>query len=375
MNSRQAKKLFEKYLDGKCTKEELKLLDAFLESYQNRNSANKRSKKDNIHIAPQVWEKIKLQISVENTRKRYFQLKKYMKYAAVFIGVAICGLLVYYNTASSLSESRLLIEDEAVVIKIGHNKEVKVDQDDQQLLTDSYGKVIGKQNGSQLDYRSSESRALIYNEIEVPRGKRFQLILSDGTQVHLNAGTSMRYPVSFLPGHTREVFLKGEAYFEVTKNEQDPFIVNTQNMDVTVLGTHFNVNSYDDFSSFTVLVEGSVSISKDNDEGNGVVKVIVPGEKASVEQATIAVEPVDISNYIDWLTGKLTFVDMPFREIVKKIEIKYNVSIKNEYAELNEARFKGRFEDETIIDLMDVFKESVGFEYQIIDNQIVINRP
>jgi len=241
----------------------------------------------------------------------------------------------------------------------------------------SKGKVIGKQNGESINYVNNEIvTELIFNEIEIPKGRTFKLKLSDGTVVHLNAGSMMKYPVNFIPGLQREIYLKGEAYLEVAKDKKHPFIVNTDKMGIKVLGTHFNVNSYEETKPYTVLVEGSVVVyDQDNKEDIGYQKTIIPGQKASLTKNNIQVNNVNVGDYLSWREGRVIFNNDIFIHIIKKIERKYNVTIKNEYLDLNNVKFKGDFKNETIIDLLDTFKESAGFNYEIIDNEIIINKP
>ena len=122
---------------------------------------------------------------------------------------------------------------------------------------------------------------MVYNTLKIPYGKKFEVQLSDGTIVHLNAGTSLRYPVQFVKNQSRQVYLTGEAFFEVSKDKAHPFTVNTQEVNVEVLGTKFNVNSYtEDVSTDVVLVEGKVSLYKDKKTAENQV-YLTPGLKGS----------------------------------------------------------------------------------------------
>src|SRR5690606_15066526 len=128
---------------------------------------------------------------------------------------------------------------------------------------------------------------LIYNELVVPYGKRMKLILSDSSIVHINSGTRLKYPVKFLKNKDRKVFLEGEAFFEVSKSKTASFIVNTDNIDIRVLGTRFNVSSYaNDNSVYTVLVEGSVELNTTDSAKNDEKKyVLIPGQIASWDKS------------------------------------------------------------------------------------------
>ena len=126
---------------------------------------------------------------------------------------------------------------------------------------------------------ASSAETLVYNTLKIPYGKQFEVELSDGTIVHLNSGTTLRYPVAFLKNQNRKVFLTGEAFFEVAKDKAHPFTVSTQELNVEVLGTKFNASSYtEDVTTDIVLVEGKVALYKDKKENNNSVK-LTPGSK------------------------------------------------------------------------------------------------
>ncbi|MFK5973996.1 MAG: FecR family protein [Flavobacteriaceae bacterium] len=373
MKRKQAKKLLDKYMNGQCSSEELELLEKFLESFQKKDQAWPESEYGSSEeLREKMLSVIKRKIDVKKKSKRQL-LNSYLKYAAIFI-VLLSSIVFFQN--SDEEKQGLIISDEAIVLKLGNNEIKKINANSGQSFANADGEIIGTQSGSQLTYIDNKVKELIYNEIYVPYGKKFQLKLSDGTFVYLNAGTSLKYPVNFISGKERQVFLTGEAYFEVAKDTKHPFIVHANGMGVKVLGTHFNVNTYKASEPFTVLVEGSVAIyqNKIGDE-QAVTRTILPGQKASLKQNNIEIGKVNVSNYIGWMEGSLIFIDLPFIEIIQKIERKYNVKINNSYAELNNIKFKGRFEDESIIDLMNVFKESVGFDYQIINNEIILTKP
>src|SRR5690606_36367432 len=113
----------------------------------------------------------------------------------------------------------------------------------------------------------TNSDKLAYNTLKIPFGKKFRLQLSDGTMVHINSGSTLKYPIKFIAGENRQVYLDGEAFFDVAKDKKHPFIVNADNLNVRVLGTHFNVSNYpEDAVTDVVLVEGSVGMYRSNEE-------------------------------------------------------------------------------------------------------------
>jgi ferric-dicitrate binding protein FerR (iron transport regulator) len=215
---------------------------------------------------------------------------------------------------------------------------------------------------------------LVYNEMVVPYGKRFQVTLSDGTQVHLNSGTSFKFPVKFIAGRERKVFLKGEAFFDVVKNKKDAFVINSKDIDIKVLGTKFNVSYYtEDEEINTVLVTGSVQIYESSKPS--FTKKIQPGQMASwnKEQKNIYIEDVDIDLHTAWMEGRLILRKTPFKVIRKKLERYYNVSIINHNELLDRLYYNINFDNETIEQVLKTLNENFDIDYRINDNTIIIN--
>ncbi|MFD2099229.1 FecR family protein [Flagellimonas iocasae] len=372
-SKKQAKGLFEKYLNGNCTPEEERLLESFLDSYQD-DSNTWTDLHFNETVKMHIWEKLKKQAQPKTTPKvRKLHGLAWIKYAAVFIGLVFA--LFSYFKYNAKDEKLLKIEEEMIVL---HTDEGKSNLSEKSAgeITNKSGKVIAAQQGGVLKYQKDNAlKELVYNEISVPRGKTFKLILSDGTRVHLNAGTRMRFPINFLVGENREVFLSGEAYFEVERDEKSPFIVQANDLEVKVLGTHFNVSSYQGAAEHAVLVEGSVQVNNNGSMATNFKPLVIkPGQKASLVPDGLNINEVDVEDYIGWTQDLLIFNDNSFLEIIQKIERRYNVEIENNYVELNSARFNGKFSEESIIDLMNTFKESANFDYQINDGKIIINK-
>jgi ferric-dicitrate binding protein FerR (iron transport regulator) len=217
----------------------------------------------------------------------------------------------------------------------------------------------------------------VYNTLTVPYGKRFDLLLSDGTQVTLNSGTSLKYPVQFLNTENRQVFLDGEAFFNVVKDSLNPFIVNTDQLNVRVLGTKFNMSSYpeDQFVN-TTLLEGSVSVyNKQDTFDSSKASLLEPGFKAEWNKYNkqILIEEADIAMHTDWLNGKIILRHVPFKNIVKKLERHYNVEIINNNSKLDEELFTASFDIETIDQVFQTFNLTYEMDYKINDRQIIIN--
>ena len=189
----------------------------------------------------------------------------------------------------------------------------------------NYGKIsISKNSDGQIVYRAAinTNDKVEYNTISTPKAGQYQVILADGTHVWLNAMSSIRFPTSF-PGKDRQVEIKGEAYFEVAKDKHKPFKVLGGNQTVEVLGTHFNVNAYQDEETVkTTLLEGSVKITKGN-----MTAMLSPGQQATTGDV-IQVDKADIASAISWKEGYFLFRDADIETVMKQVERWYDVSVK-----------------------------------------------
>lgn len=189
-----------------------------------------------------------------------------------------------------------------------------------------------------LEYQSTTEDSGAYHTLTIPRGGEYILKLSDGTKVWLNAETELSYPARFEAG-SRHVFLKGEAYFEVARNEYSPFIITTGEQVITVLGTSFGVRAYaEEKRILTTLEQGSVRISTPQQS-----TLLKPGEQSSNDllSGQIQVAKVNTLLYTAWHTGKFMFADQSLEDILNTLSRWYNMNISYARPELKKIRFTG----------------------------------
>lgn len=233
----------------------------------------------------------------------------------------------------ALSNNKISLQDE---IKPGGNNAVLRLSDGTSIELDSAGTGILARQGNMKVIKLSDGKLayektndgvkkIQYNTIATPRGGQFQLVLSDGTQVWLNAASSLTFPASFT-GNLREVKISGEAYFEVAHNPDKPFLVKTGKLTVEVLGTDFNVSAYPDEQNIsTTLIQGSVRVK----DGAGIT-IIKPGEQAVVENSSekiSVVKNVNIQSVIAWKEGKFNFQEEDINSIMRKLERWYDINV------------------------------------------------
>lgn len=178
------------------------------------------------------------------------------------------------------------------------------------------------------------------NTIKVPPGQRVEVTLADGTHIWLNARSEFSYPASF-NGDKREVRLKGEAFFDVAKSKDKKFIVNTGRCEVEVLGTQFNVESYNENEFSTALLRGSVKVTDKSQPDESVV--LEPNNAVSLQNGKLKVTPITDLNPYSWKEGLITFKDIRFRDLMKKLEKNYGVRIIIESHNLDDYACSGKF--------------------------------
>ncbi len=396
--------LFQKFVNNTLSKKEYQKLMNFIKDPESQNDVEKMMDKYWGKLASTekgfkerkngeseiLYQKIAHKIGETSKGQRKFPLGKKIsvgnlyKIAAVFVLAA--GLFYGYqkgllNESEALSPNSgpALTEVQDITLTLDDGRIMVMSENGQRKIIGSKGKLIGAQNGSQLNYQTTEvSEELVYNVLTVPYGKRFDLLLSDGTQVKLNAGSSMRYPVHFVKGEDRKVFLKGEAYFDVAKDKAHPFVVNANDVNVEVLGTQFNMSYYpEDDAISTVLVEGSVKLYN----GGSVIlnqdsTLLMPGHLAAWDKTTheMSVKEVDTQIYTAWKDGSLLFKNASFKNIRMKLERHFNVAIENKYPFLEDQIYTASFTNENLGEIMEAFKEDTPFEfeYKLNNNKIII---
>jgi len=365
------------------TPEEQKTLDSWLSIESNLALYTKIIDKNNIQDkltiykqieTERIYKKLESRIRKHNKKSKKLKFFKVFKYASIV--VLFLGLGYLYQSGYFNSNKPFVVPNEQITLQLENGTIKIINEDGTSQVKDAKGNIIGTQNGTKIAYsNTANEETLVYNTLTVPYGKRFEISLSDGTTVHLNAGTSLKYPVKFLKGQTRQVFLKGEAFFKVSKDAHHPFVVNSDALNVQVLGTQFNVSSYpEDIETDVVLVEGSVNLYTTKNKDNNVL--LKPGFKASYAKNAanpIAVNPVITSIYTSWVDGELVFRNITFDNILKKMERQYNVTIVNNNTELANEKFNASFRNEPIEKILEYFKITYNINYTINKNKILIN--
>lgn len=213
-----------------------------------------------------------------------------------------------------------------------------------------------------------------WQRVFVPVGQRVQLNLADGTKIWLNSNTTFTYPASF-GADTREVELNGEGYFEVAKNAEKPFIVQTKDYAIRVLGTTFNVYAYaDGMDRFeTSLLKGAVTVSSRTEPGESIR--LRPNDRVVISEGKLMRQPVTDEERFRWIDGYLCLDDVPFAELVKRLSTYYDTPITIENQQVLSYRCTGKFRQIDGLDhALRVLQKDVRFTYErnYMDNHIII---
>ena len=366
--------LISKYHQGEASEEEIKTLFDWVDSAAENRKEFIAYKKVRVLLAVSTGKNNtdfkEVQLKIREIKNKKWRLKAF-KYAAVLVfGLFIAT--VFVNQFSSEQGTEIILE-----MSNGTKKIIALDVN--QSIINGEGVLLGIQREGKISYNDNTingSEELVYNTLYVPYAKRFHLVFSDGSSVHLNAGTTIRFPVKFLKGQPREVFLDGEAFFDIIKDEKQAFIVQANRLRTKVYGTKFNVNSYrnNDLDQI-VLQAGSVGVKSNGEQTKTSAEILLKPNEIAISYKTdlLYKQKVDIKSHIAWVKGVFMFKNERFEDIFKKLERHYDVSIQINQPALNDSRYTGTFDIETIAEVLKTFSQLKGFSYEIDNKKITIN--
>ena len=361
----EERRIFTEWLDAsdanRAEYEKLKRL------YQVTSHRNK-NKTYNTEFA---WQQVRKQTIA---KKKTFRLPVWTRYAAMVAIIVFTGMIYFSKQPTStirevnmeeFSQPTLLLENGE---KIALTEEsFSMQKKDVVIKNDARNKLVYEPQ------KETQNKNVQNNHLVIPKGKTYKLLLSDGTKIWLNSETEITYPTRFV-GNKRVVNLIGEAFFEVAKNKEKPFIVNANGMEVKVLGTSFNISCYTTDKTFnTTLINGSVSVKTNNKEA----QTIVPSEQLTYykesEQTTI--HTVNTELFTSWINGEYIFKDTTLEEIVKKLQRWYDFSVNYEDESLKHNRYSLTADRNTNLDhLLEVISYTSNVKLERINNIINIKK-
>ena len=322
-----------------------------------------------------IIKEIKDRINSKQTKRELnFSFKNIFKYAAI---ISISVAVGYYNQMRKgvTDEKKVVLDPNKVTLQTSSGNQIVLENLDDKLIEIDDEILIKKESKKIVFDQKKGIKKLSYNTLTVPYGKRFDVELSDGSIVNLNSGSSLKFPVQFINGMERKVYLDGEAFFNITENNKDIFKVVSNDAITEVYGTQFNVKSYkEDSFSEIILVDGSLGVKGLSD--NQKIVSLKPGFRANVNQSNekIEISKVNTKIYTSWIDGRVIFRDENIDSMILKLERLYNVIITNDNKKLSDNFFNATIvvEEESIDEVMGYLKEVYKIKYQKFNNKIII---
>jgi len=321
-----------KYLKGELTPAEQVELDQWLSS-----SANNKILFDQLndqkwmsaelekmegYDAKERWNELKQRCGIGEVPIRNLFWKRIAVAASILLIIGLGSYFLFFNNKSTDDGQPTIAKQDDIIaptvtkamVTLSDGRKISVDS----LTSLTQGDVHLSKHDGKIVY-SGTSNEIVFNTLTNPRGSKvIDMTLADGSHIWLNAGSSVTYPVAFV-GNERKVEIDGEAYFEVAHDANKPFYVSKGEMSVQVLGTHFNVNAYDDEQNIKVtLLEGSVKVN------NKVV--IKPGQQAVVSNQLQVVNVIDIDKVMAWKNNEFIFDDDNLEDIMRELSRWYNIN-------------------------------------------------
>ncbi|SFD49843.1 FecR family protein [Flavobacterium phragmitis] len=298
------------------------------------------------------------------------------KYAAA-VAVLILGSTLYFSKNHLIENEPNKVVVTKSVITPGTDKAILVLASGEQVALGKgsvYNSTGVHSNGTEIIYKNDNTakNTIAYNYLTIPRGGQFFIKLADGTKVWLNSESKLKFPVSFVDGQPRQVELVyGEAYFDVspsTAHKGSHFNVLTQNQNVEVLGTEFNIKAYQDNQTiYTTLVEGKVHLT-----GSFNSTILKPGDQSVLENHNIRVAAVDVFNEVSWKEGIFSFQEMPLKDIMRVLERWYDIKTVFKNKAIENSTFNGILDkDQKIEEILNIISNTNKIPYEINQKTVI----
>lgn len=373
----EIQELLQKYKSGTCTEEELLIVERWFEEQpQVPLDLLEREVQEDLE---DIWQHIDNHIKPKTDRK---QLKTWLNVAAVFIAVLFSFWAInhYYRSEKNLQQTtarhQMPIKPgvNSALLQLANGKSILLDSMLTGTTVSTKGIKITKTQDGQIACNSQEDHILYStakNTITTPRGGQYALTLPDGSKAWLNASSSLTFPTNFDTGE-RRVTITGEVYFEIAKNERQPFKVTTYNTEVRVLGTHFNVSAYtDDETVSTTLFEGAVELK------NADQKIrIKPGQVSSWSKSErkFKTKVADLEEALAWKNGYFIFNEANIQEIMQKLSRWYDVPVTYK-GDLSGLNFSARMSRKASIEeVLDILQSTGTIQFKIKERRVIVSR-
>ena len=375
-------RIFQRYINGRLTTDQSVELQSLLSDEDNKSAITE--------LIDQTWDDMSQSqlpyVPEEIDRRVYANVMKrtdsnrkikylWLRSAAALLLIVICSIayvLVKKSTTNQTSNMAGIKPGKSgATLTLADGSKIDLSSAEQGQVTTQGEVSIHKTNAGRLVYRVKRLNSIAsgYNTLATANGQQFQVVLPDGTQVWLNAASSLTFPVSFSDKQKRRVKLKGEGYFEVTKDKLHPFVVESTSQTVEVLGTHFNINNYGDDIK-TTLLEGRVKVASAVSQD---MQIIRPGQQTILFKGAIKVVETTAAYAVAWKDGYFRFDGKTMETAMNEIARWYDVKVVFNSQDLKTRKLAGTVSKYTSIDQVLKKIELTGaFRFEVKNKQIIV---
>ncbi|HET6995152.1 MAG TPA: FecR domain-containing protein [Chitinophagaceae bacterium] len=386
LSNEQIELLAEKKLLGTITPEEQELLDQWVNSQQSKSSEKtywNSVDTDETILKNRLLARIKEDANIGEPAEvspkiRPMQWRRVAVAASVLLIIGLSSYFIFFRAGQKTINPPIAVNGQhtgadalpgssGAILTTANGQQVILDSANNGLIATEGNTSVNKE-GPQLQYQPNSDAAPVYNTLTTPKGRKFELLLADGTKVWLDAGSSITYPTAFT-GNERNVKASGQVYFEVARDASKPFTVSVGDMDVQVLGTHFNINAYPDETTVkTTLLEGSVKVTK-----NKQSQMLKPGEQAQVSsnENIKIITAVDIDAVMAWKNGLFSFNHADLATVLLELSRWYDMEVVYE-GEISTRAFDGKIGRD--LNLSQVLKglQKTQVNFRIDGNKLIV---
>lgn len=397
MSRNQLAALFKKYLDDNISPEEFSQLyelinsrdyspevldDLLQQTFSNAVPADGTTDYNRHEILNSLMTRIAAEEEKEMPIRKTISIHRRRWVAAAAIAVLVAGGFYLIHRKQPASANLVAGEEHwqqfdlppgknGAILTLSSGKRILLDSVRNGALENQGNAHLVKETDA-ISYQAEQHRQdqVVYNSMSTPRSRQYQLILSDGSRVWLNAASSIRFPTSF-PGNERRVEITGEAYFEIAPDKEKPFIVQTGNMEVQVLGTHFDLMAYDDENHIsTTLIEGAVKVKSGSQE-----RVLSPGQQGSIEKSSgnLSVKEVETDPVIAWTQERLALTNADFGGLMRQISRWYDVDVVFD-GKIPDLQIGGFIHKDVYLSTVMEFLGRNGLHYRMEGRKIIIQQ-
>lgn len=386
MNRTEKEIRIQTYLSGELDQKDKKEFDCWLMADSEAQAIYKNQIEQYHQIRwSQQWDSIHPETAHQQVLRRLHLQKRitYLRYAAGF-AILIFSALFYlwkHNQTEVQNSTTIVrmypIVNKTPILKLSNGQEISITTQTDDLISSTEQVNIRKTESNRLEYlpkTDTSSCPIEYNTLQIPQGCEFQLTLADGSQVWLNAESSLTYPVKFTC-EKREVFLSGEAYFEITPNPKTPFIVRAGEMRLQVLGTSFNIKAYQDEETITTtLITGKVKQFYPEIQQQ---ILLTPSQQSKYNRTSgkLMTQQVNTSEAVAWRAGKIAANNERLEDIFKQLARWYDFDVVYTRPELKEIRFHFQSKRYTEIQtILEHFQTTKGIRFSCIGKTIYVSK-